>query len=170
MTKNSEKQVIVIFGLPGSGKSYLAQNLAVKLHADYISSDSLRKELMAKATYTLDEKEMVYQQMFKRASEALINGRAVVLDGTFYKDSWRQGVKEFSESPPVFIQIKADSEVIRQRLSKKRVDSDADFAVYKLIESQFEPFTQEHLVLYSTNDNLDQMLQSAQEYIFSLKQ
>jgi predicted kinase len=43
---------VIVFGLPGSGKSYFATRLAELLNASYISSDQLRMQLYAKRTYT----------------------------------------------------------------------------------------------------------------------
>ena len=55
--------VIIVCGLPGSGKSYFAERLAKKIDADYVNSDRLRKELFPSRTYSDREKATVYWRM-----------------------------------------------------------------------------------------------------------
>jgi predicted kinase len=64
-----------------------------------------------------------------------------------------------------FIEVQADENIIRQRLKKPRQYSEADFEVYKLIKQQNEPIDEPHLILKSTDDNIDEMLQKASEYL-----
>ena len=65
----------------------------------------------------------------------------------------------------IFLEIQADEEIIRERVKKKREFSDADFDVYKRILQQNEPLTEPHLILQSTNDNIDEMLEKADVYL-----
>jgi len=37
--------------------------------------------------------------------------------------------------------------------------------VYKLIQKQWEPFNEQHLVLESTNNNIEEMLLKAAQYL-----
>ena len=42
-----------------------------------------------------------------------------------------------------------------------RTDSQADFEVYKKIKNEWEPFDQDHLILQSTDDNIEEILHKA---------
>ena len=64
-----------------------------------------------------------------------------------------------------FIEVKAEETVIRKRLQEKRVDSEADFEVYKKVKKQWEPLNEDHLVLQSTDDNINEMLYKAADYL-----
>ena len=57
------KMVVIVFGLPGSGKSYFASRLAKKLEADYISSDQVRKKLFTRPDYSEEGKKQVYKKL-----------------------------------------------------------------------------------------------------------
>ena len=154
-------------GLPGSGKSFFAARLAELLKAEYISSDSVRKALLPGALYTPQEKLMVYLEMLRLTEGALQDGRQVVLDATFYTASVRA---MFTEELPdaeklVFIEVVADEELSRQRLKRPRIDSDANFEVYQQIKEEWEPLQTPHLVLRSTDSNIDGMLDEAIEYL-----
>lgn len=67
----------------------------------------------------------------------------------------------------LYIEITAKEEIIRERLSKPREFSEADFEVYLKLKTIAEPLKQDHLVLHSDNNNINAMLQDAMEYIKS---
>ena len=50
-------------------------------------------------------------------------------------------------------------------LKQKRVNSEADVNVFKIIQSQFEPMKEPHLILHSTDDNITDMLNEAITYL-----
>jgi predicted kinase len=159
--------IIVVFGLPGSGKSYFAARLAKKLNADYVNSDRLRMEMFRVRNYSEKEKRAVYNVMLERMKVAQNQNRSIVLDATFHdietRNLFTQEVK--GRDRIYFIEIVADENLIRHRLQKERTYSEADFEVYKLTRRHWEPLNQTHLVLESTDENIDSMLQKAAEYL-----
>ena len=163
--------VVIVMGLPGSGKSYFAIRAAKMLNAVYISSDKLRKEMFVKPTYSSAEKLCVYNKMLQRATGASEHGKDVVLDATFYSNDLRQiFINEAkSISRAYIIEVYADENLVKERLSLPREDSDADFEVYKAVKKEWEPFNDEHLVLDSTNDDITEMLERVADYLFEKK-
>lgn len=159
--------VIIVFGLPGSGKSYFAHKLAKELDASYFNSDSIRDSLDLKEKYSRTGKNVVYDILLTRALQAAHDHKTVVIDATFYKKDLRQRfasyIKSFNEI--YYIEITADEELIRKRLSEKRSDSDADFEVYQTIKSEWDKPIFPHLVLQSTNENINGMMQETLEYL-----
>lgn len=73
----------MVFGLPGSGKSYFASRVAHMLNATYISSDKVRKELFAVSSYSPEEKTLVYDEMLRRTIQVAEHNKDVVSDATF---------------------------------------------------------------------------------------
>lgn len=159
--------VIIVFGLPGSGKSYFASRLAGMMQAVHINSDRLRKEMFPQRSYTDREKGVVYNEMLKKAKEAIAQNKNVVLDATFHSNEKRALFEEAikGEARVFFIEIIADEALIMQRLKKERPESEADFEVYKKIRQQWEPLNASHLILESTNANADAMLLEAAQYL-----
>lgn len=155
-------------GLPGSGKSYFAKRLAKRLKGKHQSSDRLRKFLFPTPTYSPEEKLDVYQEMTARAAFDVFSGKIAVIDSTFYlKDIRDLVINRISELGIRYaiIHIKADEDLIKERTSQKRPDSDADFAVYLKLKELSEPLEEPHLVLTSTNENIDEMLEKALNYL-----
>lgn len=159
--------IILVMGLPGSGKSHFASRFAALIGAEYISSDRIRATLFSSTSYSRKEKLMVYEGMLDQAARAAEQGRDVVLDSTFYT---REVRKRFLEALQIrhdlaFIEVVADEGLIKERLKRPRLDSDANFEVYREIKEEWEPFDLPHLVLRSSNENIDNMLDQAVAYL-----
>jgi len=162
---------IAIFGLPGSGKTYFAKQFALKINALHLSSDAVRKDMLQMGHYEEQAKSTVYEAMLQLMEKANKKQQNVVLDATFNKRHIRNLFIEKSRElhhQLYFIEIKADESVIRERLRHQRPDSEADFVVYLKIKEEFEQIEEDHLVLNSDKESLNEMLYKAVVYIKNL--
>lgn len=159
--------IVIVFGLPGSGKSYFASRLAGMINAEYINSDKVRKTMFETSTYSKKEKLAVYDEMISQIAETVRKHKNVVLDATFYKNDVRKRFLNEAENIGgiIFIEIRAEEHLIRERLKKPRKYSEADFKVYEKIKKQWEPLKQTHLILQSTDDNIRDMLKKTADYL-----
>ena len=111
-----------VTGLPGSGKSVIAQALLDKLrdmgvHAQIVSSDMLRKVVTPKPTYSEEERDMVYAAIVLVAKLLTQNGVNVIIDATAnrqrYRDKARKEIPLFMEAYircPLEVCIKRETE------------------------------------------------------------
>ncbi len=141
---------VVVFGLSGSGKSFLARILHEELGYEWLRSDIIRKELMGmspeqeakadfgKGIYREDVTRRVYEEMVRRAKDLVSRGKRVVLDATFLK-GWQRRLVVDNFEDPLFILATASEEEIRRRLSKRKDVSDADYNIYLKQKEVFEP-------------------------------
>lgn len=157
--------VVIVFGLPGSGKSYFASRLAKQLRADYVNSDQVRIDMVKQRQYTEEERMAVYDKLFERAQDAIQKKTNLVIDATFFRQDLRQRFVDEMPQSLYFIEIVADKKVAKKRLSKLRPFSEADFEVYKIFKKSWEPMKNRHLVLESTDDNIGEMIAKARLYI-----
>ena len=121
--------------------------------------------------YGPKDKENVYEQMKFLADNALRQGKDLVLDATFYKKSIRDPFSSLAEKHQIslaLIWVEAGEELVRERLSKKREDSEADYEVYLKLKTKFEPPLEPHLKLISGSNNISDMLRQAEKYIRNL--
>ena len=164
---NTTPQTIVVMGLPGSGKSYFASRFASRIGGQYLSSDLIREELLHRGQYAIEVKETVYREMENRMEAALLKGKSVVLDATFFKkrlrDRFAQVAREAGSSM-IWIMVVADEETTRRRVSKPREHSDADWDVFLLVKEAFEPFDGEVLTLSSDDENVERMIREGLAY------
>jgi predicted kinase len=160
--------LILVAGLPGSGKSFFAEKLAGRIGADYLNSDQIRLDLHATGKYTTDDKLAVYKMMVAEASAAIETGKDVVADATFFHHALRELFVRLAEAKkvPVFvIEVIAEEALIRKRLTQPRKRSEADFNVYEGVRDAFEEITMPHLTLTSTDDNIERMITEAINYL-----
>jgi len=160
--------IIVVLGLPGSGKSYFASRLSKELQAKYLSSDVIRKQLFSFLEYSKQEKIKVYEVMMKEMIRAIKQSVNIVLDATFYEENLREKFMDTAvsfEERILFVEVWADQKTIQERLKLKRAYSDADYSVYLHIKEIFEPLKAEHLKIQSTQSNIEEMIKEALKYI-----
>jgi predicted kinase len=157
--------IIIVLGLPGSGKSYFASRFAKLIHADYINSDQVRNSMFPTKSYSEKEKASVYNEMLELMRQAIRQDKDLVLDATFYKDDIRKKFIDESGADAVLIEVAAEEGVIRERLKQKRADSEADFEIYERIKSRWEPLCDHRLILMSSDHNIEDMLHEAVVYL-----
>jgi aminoglycoside phosphotransferase family enzyme/predicted kinase len=172
--------LLLLGGLPGTGKSTLAGVLAESAGFQVLRSDVIRKELaaapampapshcFAEGIYTPEWTERTYAECLRRAEELLFEGQRVLVDATFRDENIR---RIFLESalrwgvPALLLLCQAEPEVVRQRLENRRGDaSDADWNIYLQAALRWEepsPATRQHLRMLLTGGRLEVSLARA---------
>ena len=162
------EMVVMVMGLPGSGKSFLAERLAEALGADHLSSDVVRQDLLKQRTYSDEERLQVYHEMDLRLRQLLSSHRNVVLDATFYSEEIRSIFRRTAEDLEVklsIIQVTAPEHIIRERVSAKREYSEADYSVYLIIKNEFEEPSGRYLELDTSDLTPEEMISKSLKFI-----
>jgi adenylylsulfate kinase len=122
-----------VTGLPGSGKSVVSKallNLLEKegIHAQLLSSDSLRRVMTPKPKYNLDERDAVYATLVYVAKLLTKNGVNVVIDATGnlrrYRENARAQIPKFIEAYlecPLEICMRRESKRTETHLAPKKI-------------------------------------------------
>jgi hypothetical protein len=129
--RKGQVRLVVVGGLPGTGKTTLAGCLADELGAALLSSDRVRKELAGRTPtdpapapylngiYTPAHTERVYRELLHRAEELLARGESVVLDASWTAAGHRDAARAVagrSRSRLVELRCEAPAEVTAARL------------------------------------------------------
>jgi hypothetical protein len=146
--------LILIGGLPGTGKSSLAASLAAAGNFHVIRSDVIRKELAGIAgdnhattprsagIYTREWTDRTYAECLRRAEERLFEGERLIIDATFVEDAHRRQFFDAAARwavPALFLVCEAEPVAVKVRLEARRGDvSDADWSVYREIARRWE--------------------------------
>lgn len=159
--------IIIVSGLPGSGKSFFARSLAAELQFEYLNTDLLRKEMFPERNYSKEEKRLVYNKLKEGMITAVRRKKSIILDGTFHSAIIRNEFIDYAQGagePCILFYVKASDKTIRERLSRPRQDSEADWDVHQKIRQEFEEIKQPYLVLNS-EEPIEVMIKQAREYI-----
>jgi uncharacterized protein len=159
--------LLLVGGLPGTGKTSLAHGLAEQAGFTVIRSDVVRKELAgvpesARASaYSTEWTERTYAECLRRAEARLFQGGRVIVDANFREESRRQMFFKAAHNwgvPGAMLICRADEETIRQRLAHRKGDaSDADWSVYESLRRDWEePAIQENVQTIDTGAGLDE--------------
>lgn len=145
--------LVLVGGLPGTGKSTLARQLAERLGFQVIRTDVVRKELAgdlaARADgYTAEWTERTYAECRRRAEKLLFEGKRVLVDASFRERRRRQQFLQTAIRcgvPGIVLLCRAEPDVVRARLDARRNDaSDANWRVYcQLAKEWQEPLEEE---------------------------
>lgn len=163
-------QLILITGLPGSGKTTFARALAQAMEVPHLNTDGLRREMNLRGQYDEAIKQQVYQELLLRTTQHLQDGQSVVVDATFYTPTTRAPFLQLAAEQGVnirWIELQADEDVIRNRVSYQRPDSEADFNVYLKIKEKYTAPAAPHLQLRSDQLSLAEMVRQARHYLTS---
>ncbi len=137
--------LIVMSGLPGTGKTSVAEELAGHLDVEKLTTDELRRRMDTHPDYSKKHKRSVYAALMKEAGKRLEQGDSVILDGTFFKRDMRRQAEELTrDRHDVFflIEVICPEDIVKERIEQRYQAgtdaSEADFNVYKIMQKQFE--------------------------------
>jgi predicted kinase len=151
--------LIVLVGLPGSGKSYFASRLTEKVSAVVLESDFLRKTLVRRPTYKQFESFRLFHAIHELIRELLKAKYNVVLDATNLNEDSRRPLSDIAKevrTKLILIHLNTARQVAEERLLGRTIKpdrySDADWAVYQKLEPGFEAINGPHYEISSPMD------------------
>jgi predicted kinase len=168
MSKPGKVILLIVFGLPGTGKSTLSRLLSKKLGWLHLNTDIIREQLNLRGKYDNHSKERVYREMYEATKKQLTAQKSVIVDGTFYLKKHRQSYYDLAATYQCsikWIEMQADDETVQSRISKKRRYSEADFDIYEKIKAAFEPVLHETLVIKSNEISESVMMIKIGKYL-----
>lgn len=144
-------QLVAVCGLPGVGKTTVAELIADRIGGRLVRSDVVRKEILVEPRYSEAETELVYEAALERARETIADGRPAVVDATFRERDYRIRALEVAEELSVpfrLVHVTCDEDVVRRRIRERTGDaSDADFEVHQMFRESFDRVALEHVTV-----------------------
>lgn len=164
--------LILLAGLPGTGKTTLGKNLSVELDAIHLNSDVIRKSHLEKRTYSEEEKQLVYEKLFDETEKEIKQGKNVIIDATFYREKLRDNAIEIAKRNNVeyfILKCNLDEKILKKRIeSRKDSESEANFEIYKKINRKFEEIKEEYLEI-DCSRKIEEQIQEALNYLIIQK-
>lgn len=151
--ENSHTLLIIFGGLPATGKTTLAKNLAQLLGATYLRIDTIEQALRDSSTANLEINEEGYRIAYAVAEDNLRLGRAVISDSVnpicLSRDAWID-VAHRAQARAVEVEvICSDLQLHRQRVETRLVDiRGLKLPTWEQVVSrEYDPWDREHIVI-----------------------
>ncbi|MFQ6015716.1 MAG: AAA family ATPase [Anaerolineae bacterium] len=153
--------LLMLSGLPGVGKSYLARRLAEVVPFVIIESDLIRKTLFNPPTYSREESFWVHRVCHTLMRKLLAKGVRTIYDATNLIEHQRALVYNIAQKAGaklVIVKVVAAPEVVWERLGWRSEGdnpedvSDADWRIYKRMSRREEPIGRNFVVVDASGD------------------
>ena len=164
--------MLVIFsGLPGTGKTSIARELARQIGAVYLRIDSLEQALRRCKPEVFDWKDTGYQAAYALAEDNLRLGRTVVADSVnpiaITRDAWLDVSRRAGTKALEVEIVCADKDEHRRRVETRR----SDICGLRLpnwqeiVARRYSQWDREHRVIDSATCGVAQSVKLVQEWI-----
>jgi predicted kinase len=173
--------LLITCGLPASYKSTASAEIARLLGYQILRSDLIRLEVLktedvfsAEVAGNMNKRLSVYDEMFRRADQALEGRGGLILDATFVTQDLRQRAAELASKhgvPLVIMETQCPQErsleIIRSRTKEKYTSNAVTEDAYFANKAKFEPVdiadlkkqyptaTIMHFIVAACSDNMD---------------
>lgn len=162
--------LIVLSGLPGTGKTTIAQILARECHATYLRIDTIEQAILSSLRVQNDLGALGYMVAYELARANLCLGGTVVADAvnplTAIREAWR-AVAESAASDIVEVEVVcSDTSEHRRRVDSRKADmSGHTLPTWDEVQKrEYEPWASNRLVIdsaqVSAKDAASQILNS----------
>lgn len=173
-------KLIMMCGLTGSGKSYIANALKNELDAVVLNSDTIRKKIVgmnpyekdlsdfAKGIYSHEMTIKVYDEIKKLAYELLQKGKNTILDATYLLEKYRNDVKcqmKRLNIEPIIIYIDMDDDTALEHFKNRgqKSVSDGRYEIYREQKKIFEK--PDNCIMLSAKASLEENLNIVREHL-----
>lgn len=140
--------LILLYGYPGSGKTFLGRQLSTDISAALINGEQLRAEFFDDPTYTKEENEIVEHLSLYMCEQFLTAGTSVIYDTNSYRTSQRRVLREMAarakaEILTIWLQLDIESAFTRvatrdRRRADDKYSEPIDRTTFKSIISKMQ--------------------------------
>ncbi len=170
--------LVLVSGLPGSGKSYFSRELTKRYPLAHLNSDVLRRALFPHPTHGAAESTRLFAAVHALVERLLSRGVSVVLDATSLKEAHRRPLYDIAERAGavlVIVHTEVPPDVARRRLESRARGQDSEDAseattsVYDRMRREAEPIERPH-VRVDTSKELEPALQEVLRRLESMSE
>ena len=153
--------LVILCGLPGTGKSHFARELVARASFVWLNSDRTRKLLVTQPIYSRREHRRVFAAMHVLTRGYLRDGHSVVFDATNLNEGVRLPLYASAGAvgvDPLIIRFTASAGLVWKRMADRAsgvgeaTQSDAGWEVYTRMAIADQPVPRPHLLVRGPAD------------------
>jgi len=155
----AEPALIVVSGLPGTGKSYFCSQLAQRLPVIILESDALRKALFSSPSYSSQESSRLFRVCHLLIEGLLKRGISLIFDATNLSERHREHLYRIADHLDVklvLVRVEAPPQVVYQRLKARQENSEAkseaDWKVYQRMKLSVQKIRRNYYAVDTSRD------------------
>ncbi len=154
-------RLLMLAGLPGSGKTTLAREVALRHPFLVLESDRLRKTLVPRPEYSAIEHRRVFRACHRLIDEFLGKGYPVMVDATNLNQRSRKPILSIASrhhAPAAIAVVVAPAETVKSRLADREAGldpgtwSDAGWEIYARMVPAWQEVGTPHFVVDTSAD------------------
>lgn len=159
--RSDSPDLVVLCGLPGTGKSHFARELSSRAPFVWLNSDRTRKLLVAHPIYSRREHRRVFSAMHVLTRGYLRDGYSVIFDATNLNEGVRAPLYAVAEDmgvDPLIIRFTAHPDLVWERMTERETgagdssQSDAGWEVYSRMVFADQPVPRPHILVRGPED------------------
>jgi predicted kinase len=154
--------LVALSGLPGSGKSTVADALRRRVPIVVLQSDRIRKLLVPVPQYSTEESARVFAALYGALERLLRAGIPALVDATNLQERYRAPLVDIAARTGArfaLVWVEASEDAIYRRLTARTTGvragydvSDAGIDVYQMMRARVEPIQGDHIVINTDRD------------------
>lgn len=173
------KSLVVLAGLPLSGKTTIGKLLSEKYKIPFLDIDETRAEFDNSGIWHGAEKEReimleAYTQNHNKAGIHLVAGKPVIIAATYSRSSYHDMLKELSKNHAVdcyFFLLEASEESVKVRLEhRKKHGAKSNINTlesYKEVRDRYQPYKYESTNIISTDMDIEKSLLAVEQVLMA---
>jgi predicted kinase len=168
--ENAHRPMLIIFGgLPASGKTTIARDLARQLGATYLRIDTIEQAIRGATTLSQPMNEEGYRVAYAIAEDNLRLGLTVIADSVnpirLSRDAWI-GVAHRAHARAAEVEvICSDPQLHRQRVETRSLDIPGlrPPTWEEVVAREYEPWEREHIIIDTAGRSPTQSVEELRE-------
>ncbi|HUC96713.1 MAG TPA: AAA family ATPase [Candidatus Saccharimonadales bacterium] len=124
-SETTKPHLIIMVGIPCSGKSFFAEHFAETFKAPIVSYDHLRKQIFSNPTFTEDENDIIKKVSDHVLSEVLKTKKTVIFEGQTGLRSERFDIEKKARGAgyePLLIWVQTETLAAQKRATKSSLE------------------------------------------------
>jgi len=165
--------LVIMVGIPGSGKSFFAEHFANTFQAPVISYDKLHKEFISTGIDPKIESSTINHILKYMLKEVSKTKRTIIFDGQTYSQATYEELIKIAHSlnyEPLFVWVQTDAKTAKKRATKLNHGEDRTILTndqFDKIIKQFSPIdrTKKNVVVISGRHTYPNQLKIVLKYL-----